>query len=116
MAYEIVDTDYVLTHMNDMPVIDVRPAYMFKSGHLPHALDIQLLATFEEGGDIPEHYAEKFQDSGIKPHDDEIIYCNGGVLARKACEILDGQGYDHIHCYLGGYVDWTDDDDRPVER
>ena len=116
MAYETVDAQYVQDHLGKMPLIDVRPHEMFVDGRIPGAHNVELMATKAEGGDVAKHMAEKVEALGIKPSDDIIVYCRDGVLTKEASDLLDSQGFNHIHAYIGSWWDWVSDPSRPVEK
>lgn len=40
IPYEIVDAEYVQSHIGEMPIVDVRPAEYYTAGHIPTAIDI----------------------------------------------------------------------------
>ena len=116
MAYEIVTAKYVEDHIGDMSLVDVRPRYKYRDGHIPTAQNVDLIGIKDEFDDVADKLEEGFEALGIKPDDDVIIYCGTGKLAKEASDYLDEKGYKHIHMYPGSFVDWTSDPSRPVEK
>ncbi len=116
MAYGIVTADYVLAHLETMPIVDVRPESYYEESRIPHALSVPMLTVKELGGDVAAEMARRVRELGIGEEDDVIVYCMNGGLAREACGFLESQGYAHLHCYEGSWVDWISVDSRPVER
>ena len=116
MTYQLVDANFVLDHDKDMPIIDVRPAFLYEAGHIPGAKNVELMATLEEEGDGAANLAAKVEALGINPDEPVIVYCQAGVMARQACELLQSQGFTHLNYYGGSWTDWSSDDSRPVEK
>lgn len=118
MAREIVDADFVLEHLEDLPIVDVRPHYLYEDSHIPGAYHVDLMATMEEADDpddVAVRLAQKLSGDGVGPDDPVILYCMRGLVATEAADLLETQGYNQIKLYRGSFVDWIDDDDRPVE-
>ena len=111
-----VDARYVRDHLSSMPVIDVRDHSLYEQGHIPGALNVDLMKTNEMDADCDESLAEQVEDLGIKPEDDIICYCQYGVMAREATIDLDEDGFTHVHTYSGSYADWVSDPADPVEK
>lgn len=116
MAYEIVTADYVLAHLEDMPIIDVRPLSYYEKWRIPHAQSVSMMEAHELGGDVAARMASRVHALGVQKDDDVIVYCMNGSLARAACDLLESQGYTRLHCYDGSWLDWICDASRPVER
>ena len=132
MKYEIVDAQYVNAHLNDTAIVDVRPGHMYAESRIPGALSIPYMAWREEYGAAGEgasganrsaggmKLGDLFKAKGIYENTHVIVYCYNGGLAREACAQLHDEGFYHIHCYEGSWVDWVSDagnpvDDRPLD-
>lgn len=99
-----------------MPIVDVRPHEMYEMGRIPSAIDIPLE---DHGGSNEEAAAalsRAFRMHALSMQDPIIIYCQVGVHAKIACDLLESQGYDHLYLYSGSYQDWVSDPDNPIER
>ena len=116
MAYQIVDADYVLDNLGTLPLVDVRPGFMYEESRIPGAISIQLIEAKESLRDTAEYFVEGFTDANLDPQDEFIVYCYDGGLAREACDLLESQGYTGQQCYAGSWVDWISDDTRPIEQ
>ncbi len=119
-SYEIVDTEFVLDNLDNMPIIDVRPFDIYEEGHIPGAISVDLPAikeaAQEENEDVAENFKNEVEEMGIMPDDECIVYCMYGPLAREACEYLESMGYKNLYCYEESYVKWVSDPSRPIER
>ncbi len=116
MAYEIVTADYVLDNLGALPLVDVRPGFMYAESRIPKAQSIELMAAKEAPGDTADVFVAAFERAGLGPDDEFIVYCHDGGLAREACDLLESRGYTGQKCYAGSWVDWIADPTRPVER
>jgi len=69
--------------LNDVIVLDVRPAKEFSSGHIPGAISIPLSELRERLNEIPNKR-------------EVVAYCRGPycVLSPEAVKILRDEGYD----------------------
>ena len=86
MAAQIVDAQFVRSHIGKLPIIDVRPAELYDEGH-----------AFTEECPI-------------------IVYCQVGRHAKQACDLLEAEGYQHLYLYLGSFDDWASDPENPIEK
>lgn len=116
VAYDIVDADFVLDSMGNMPIIDVRPAEMFDQGHIPGAMLVSLPGIIQTAKSPAEEFAAQVGRRGVAKTDDVVVYCMIGQLAHMACGLLDNQGFTGVHCYAGSWIDWASDATRPVKR
>jgi len=95
----ITTTD--LAALDGVTIIDVREDDEFATGHAPGARNIPL-STFAE------HFEEISKDVPV------YIICQAGGRSARACDYLDGQGYDTVNV-VGGTGDWIANG-LPVER
>ncbi|MBS6248694.1 MAG: rhodanese-like domain-containing protein [Eggerthella sp.] len=49
MAAQIVDAQFVRSHIGKLPIIDVRPAELYDEGHIPTAINV-CVADFDRFG------------------------------------------------------------------
>lgn len=115
MDYQIVDAAYVQSKIGEVPIVDVRPRWMYDEGHVPTAKSVELMPLKEEGGDVAAKLAAGVVAQGIETDDSVIVYCHDGGLAREACDLLASQGYAQLLCYEGSWLDWTSCPSRPIE-
>lgn len=116
MSVRIVDAEYVLEHMGEMPIVDVRPGFMYGAGHIPTAvsMDFWFLKT-QNGFTLPVRLEEFLGEMGVGLGDPLIVYCGSGQISAEACEVLEGQGFSELRHYAGGWSDWAADKSRPRE-
>ena len=115
MAYKIVDADFVLENLDKMPIIDVRPVFMYEESRIPGARSVEMITAKELGGDVAAEMARRAEAVGVGPEDECIVYCLDGTLAMEACEYLSSAGYTGLNCYKGSFTDWITDPSRPLE-
>ena len=115
MANKTVDADFVLEHIDEIPIVDVRPAAMYEAGHIPGAINIDYIAM-DEDGDVDTDLVPAFEAAGLNPDDEFIVYCQTGMHAGLTCDVLIPAGYEDIDYYQGSFGDWSTDPSRPVEK
>lgn len=115
MAYEIVDAQFVLDNLGVLPILDVRPPFMYEESRIPGAISVSLLEAKEADGDTAGIFAERVEAKGFKADDRFIVYCYDGQLANEACTLLESKGYEGQLCYEGSWLDWISDPERPIE-
>lgn len=111
-----VDAEYVLSRMGEEPIVDLRPAFMFDSSHIPnaHNIDYWSLAS-QDGPSFPEHFEGLLGEVGVGKGDPVILHCQMGITSAKACAVLMERGFTELRHYAGGFEDWGSDPFRPVE-
>ena len=72
-----------------VPLIDVRPAFMFDQAHIPGAVNVPLV------------------NPDVKPEDDVVLYCQTGLHAGLAADTLAKEGFTDIELYSGSMNDWS---------
>lgn len=79
----------------DIQLIDTRTAAEFEEGHLPDALNIDVLET---------DFITKAEKLNVeKPI---YVYCRSGKRSAKAALILKDAGFKEIYDMQGGYLQW----------
>ncbi len=78
-------------------VLDVRTGKEFAEGHLPNAINIDVLdsAVFVQ------------QIQALKKRKQYVVYCRSGKRSMKASEILVNNQFKHIFNMEGGVLAWT---------
>lgn len=125
MAYQIVDAEFVAEHLNDLPIVDVRPNAYFMEGHVPGAINVPFDVVKDRtvGPQGPDKSIEmaralglRFKEAHIFQWTPAIVMCQIGYYARLVCDMLGSQGFTNLYLYAGGYEDWTRLSSRPVVR
>lgn len=116
MAAQIVDAEFVKSHIGKMPIIDVRPEAMYVEGHIPTAIDICVMDFDKYEARESEELAKEYRRHALTEEDPIIVYCQIGKHAKQACDLLESQGYHNLYLYSGSYEDWITDPARPVEK
>ncbi|MBL4851287.1 MAG: rhodanese-like domain-containing protein [Gammaproteobacteria bacterium] len=94
----MIDQDALVARIqsNDAPVvIDVRPEKDYAKGHIPGATNIPYSHLVKFLTEVP---AEK--------GDDIVLYCETGVFADKAIDLLHQSGWRKLYHLEGNMVEW----------
>lgn len=82
---------------SDLCLLDVRSAREYDSGHVPGAINI---GHKEVSSRLVE--LDPFKDKDV------IVYCELGVRARKARNVLTKAGFRHVYHLSGDMAGWRD--------
>ncbi len=82
-----------LLKMKPEHIIDIRNIQSYNNNHIPNAINI----PFEKLITSPSKY--------LNPNVKYFIYCQKGLVSKKACQILSGYGYKVVDI-IGGYEEW----------
>lgn len=77
-------------------ILDVRTADEFKSGHLPKAINANVMSS--------ELAAKAAKLNKEKP---VFVYCRSGARSATACKMLANQGFSEIYNMSGGISSWN---------
>ena len=85
-----------LRAQTDAVVLDVRTAQEFSEGHVPDALNIDIMAAgFAAAA------------SKLDKNSPVLVYCRSGRRSLKAASTLSTLGFPSVHNLEGGYVAWA---------
>ncbi len=112
------------SHLNNIPVIDVRSPLEFQKGHIPFAHNIPLFSD-EERAHIGTVYAKQSQEKALKlgydyvqpklenfivesqkiaPQKEVVVHCwRGGMRSHAFAEHLSSHGFNNVYLIIGGY-------------
>ncbi len=112
----VIDSDRVVeAGEENIPLIDVRPAFMYEEGHIPGAVNVPLVVP-EDGSMIPDdQLVQAIEAAGVEPDADVVLYCQTGQHAGLAANTLAENGFSDIELYSGSMDDWTAKD-LPVSK
>ena len=88
-------TEFKLEDAGKGVLVDVRTPEEFSEGHLPGAVNINVLAD-----DFKEKVGE------LKKRKPVYLYCKAGTRSKKASVILDSLDFRHIYNLDGGFNAW----------
>jgi rhodanese-related sulfurtransferase len=80
----------------DFILIDVRSREEYKSGHMPGAINLNVLeATFRDKIKV------------LNPDKSYYIYCRSGFRSRQAALVMAMRGFTKIYNLSGGITEWN---------
>ncbi len=87
----------LMINREDAWVLDVREAAAFASGHIPGARHVP-------AGELKDRVGEfdKFRKKPV------VVVCQRGNDAKKACDTLQGAGFDKVVKLAGGMSAWEE--------
>lgn len=111
----------------DVQLIDARAAAEFKGfegnarrlGHIPGAINVPVGAMHERGAQVlrdPDALRKTLTDANVARGRRLVTYDGSGVGAAKLAFVLSLLGHDDVAVYDGGWSEWGDRLDLPVER
>ena len=122
MPIEQIEPRQAFERMRDagVPYVDVRTTAEYEAGHAQGAYNVP--AFFSSGGRMVPN--EKFASevrARFAPGEPVILGCRTGARSQKACEILEGEGFQNLANDLGsfmgrtGIMGWSQDAALPTE-
>lgn len=111
----------------DVQLVDARPAAEFKGfegnarrlGHIPGAINLPVAAMHERGLQTlrdADQLRSQLHAANIGRGRRLVCYDGSGVGAAKLAFVLSLLGHDDVAVYDGGWSEWGDRLDLPVER
>lgn len=93
---EQIDLDTLRERIDrdEVHLLDVRGEAEWKAGHLPGAENIPTGYLTDQLEDIP-------RDEPV------VVHCQSGARSAIAASVLEGEGFENILSYEGGYAEWT---------
>ena len=115
-AVRTIDSTRVAEAVKDhIPVIDVRPAFMYEEGHIPGAVNVPLVVPDDGSMVTDESIVAAIEAAGVQPADDVVLYCQTGYHAGLAADTLADEGFSDVELYAGSMDDWSAQQ-LPIER
>jgi len=89
-----------------------------RPGHIPGAINIpreELVNPADGTFRRNEELSRVFTSAGVKPQEQVVAYCNGGVAATTVLFSLALLGYPRLTNYDGSWNEWGSRQDLPTE-
>lgn len=113
----LASADWLLERrdQSDVVVVDVRPAKLFKAGHIPWARNIGWKQNLTEDGTLKPATALKaqFAAQGVTPDKRIAVHCQNGKAAAHSYFTLRLLGYPEVRSYDRSWMEWGADDSLP---
>jgi thiosulfate/3-mercaptopyruvate sulfurtransferase len=128
----IVDASYVMNNLKNpgITIIDTRAAdeytgekqidYIKGKGHVPGSVNLNFYPTNRVDNGAYKHadaLKKAYEEAGISKDKEIITYCEGGPRAADTYFALkDLLGYPNVKVYVGGWLEWGNDEKYPIEK
>ncbi len=89
-----------------------------RRGHIPGAINIpreEVINPADGTFRSSEELSQLFASAGVKPEEQVVAYCNGGVAATTVLFSLAMLGYPRLTNYDGSWNEWGSRQDLPTE-
>lgn len=123
----LADQNWLATrlHSKDLAIIDNREKHEYqgatpygstRGGHIPGAIHIDWRDFFDNQGTLKpgDTLARLLESKGIRPTQEIVVYCTGGVRSAMAYFVFRRLGYN-VRNYDGSWWDWSRNPKLPVE-
>jgi len=90
-----------LMNKKNTVLLDVRTADEYQAGHIPGALQIDVLITEDFKNQVAT------LDKGKR----YLVYCRSGKRSKEAMELMKGSGFAKLYDLEGGFSKWTGEKD-----
>ncbi len=94
VIHTTADSIYRVIQQGDVVVLDVRPKEKYEQGHIPGAIHMDLMDSFETR--IQSLKARKV-----------VVYCGNGQRSLQASQILQEYGIDTVYNLAKGLPEWV---------
>jgi len=126
----VVDMTYTRKHIGKVPMLEARPPVFYygtlrssgvkRIGHIPQAMSsfwkdkFEIDGTLKDAATLNEIFILGYN---IKPDQELLLYCTGGLEASMNWFILSQHmGFTHAKIYDGSLREWANRDDTPLVR
>ncbi|MDT7043514.1 sulfurtransferase [Candidatus Nitronereus thalassa] len=89
-----------------------------RAGHIPSAVNIPWNGFLNRDGTVKDFETIRniFLDNGLRPEQEIITYCLGGVRSAWLYFVLRLVGYEKVRNYPGSWWEWSRDFAAPTEK
>jgi len=122
-----IDANEIRRRLDDhgLALVDVRGAAEFsggqmraaRGGHIPGATLLPWEENLRADGSMqhPAAIRARAEKAGLRPDQELVTYCQGGVRAAHAALALRVAGYPRVRIYDGSWAEWGNDPQLPIE-
>ena len=93
---------WVNSNNQNLIVIDLRPASLFKSGHIPGAINVPVLFSFDWS--ILQDWINNQGQNQLNHK--IVIHCLGGIASPTGAQMLETAGFKKVYNMEGGFNAW----------
>ena len=89
-----------------------------RAGHIPSAIHVAWNGFLNKNATVKdlETLKDSLEDKGLRPDQEIVCYCTGGVRSAWLYFILKLAGYRNVRNYPGSWWEWSRDFACPVEK
>lgn len=117
MPRRLATADWLLDRRTDdsVVVIDVRPAKLYRAGHIPWARNIAWSSNVRRDGTLkPANVLHRhFESHGVTKDKNIAVHCQVGKAAAHSYFTLRVLGYPRVRSYDRSWAEWGAADDLP---
>ena len=94
----------LMSHEDDVVIVDVREDKEFQQGHIKNAIHIPL-----------SQFSSRIDELNKYKNNNIVVGCRSGSRSGRACSKLKRKGFEKVHNLRGGVLAW-ENDNLPMKK
>ncbi|PHS35088.1 MAG: rhodanese [Alkaliphilus sp.] len=117
----IATTNDVLKQVNrpreDVKIVDTRSVDEYVAGTIPGSILVNYIGNNNEDGTFKsvQNIKLMYRDLDIREEDTVILFCKSSIRGAQTLLALYNAGYTNVKLYDGAWLEWTLDENRPID-